>query len=494
MLSYKPGQTASPPFILARGMKDRRKDIKQMLDSLQSVGQYLVTPSGKPFYIDEKTRQVVAIEEGHQGFMKLMGSRHEYCPDKTFIERAHRHALTYGITTNIYRMAHVDTTSMSIYMYSQGTDVFKITAAAISTIQNGDDGVYFLKEPGSVPFSIIDPVPEEDLFGKYIANALSLANTSMEVDQVRFLVISWFCSLFIPEMLPIMPQLVLVGSSSTGKTTFMRLINELLFGNQLAVLRTPADQKAFDSIVYRHRLLCMDNVNEWSPWLDGSLENVARRDSIHIWKGSQLLEQRLDCAIILSARQFPDEALQCINRLLPVVLKKPELPVPERVLIEAVRSNRNVIMTQLMRHLQNLLIDIGLGRSGYMGSYASADFADVAYRLARTIRFEDQAADMLDRLSALHSAALPAEEQVVKLVEIWLSNPANVERKIKATELQKEISVIAKEQGITFSMTGRSFAFWLKASINIIRQFFDVDAWEARSREYFYKFGIKSVQ
>lgn len=299
---------------------------------------------------------------------------------------------------------------------------------------------------------------------------------------------AWCSALFLPEMLPVMPLLVLVGTPSSGKTCFMRMLSELLFGNQLSVIRTPGDPKMFDALLGRHKLICMDNVTELPSWLDGRMESIVRRETVHVKRGSQVVEQRLDCAMALTTRQFPDAGLNSITRLLPVVLEKPERPVPERVLVDAVRQNRDVIMTQLMLHLQKLLVDIDSGASGYTGPYAAADFADVAYRLARTIGFEQAMADALDRLAALHDAALPCEQQVVMLLDLWLSNPANAERQVKATELQKEIAVVAKEKGIAFSMTGRAFAHWLKSRLNEIRQFFEVDAWEARSRQFFYRF------
>jgi hypothetical protein len=160
--------------------------------------------------------------------------------------------------------------------------------------------------------------------------------------------------------------------------------------------------------------------------------------------------------------------------------------------MEAVRGNRNAIMTQLMQRLQRLLADFNSGAPGYVGSYASADFADVTYRLARTIGFEVEMADAFNRLSSLHDAVLPAEQQVVMLLDIWLSNPANVERQVKATELQKELAAVARDKGMNFQMTGRSFAHWFKSRLNDIRQFFDVEAWEARSRQFFYRFSRRT--
>lgn len=489
----KSGQTASPPFILARGMKDNRKDVTRMLESLQTIGRFLVDSSEELYYFDATTRMVAGIAEGDREFMKLMG-RHDFCPDKAFIAQARRHAQAYGESTRIHRMAYVNTVTSTIYVFSQGTAVFKITAAGITTIQNGDDGVYFVREPGSAPFELVDlPAGCEDLLLKHVIKPFSFSGSAMSVDQARFAVIAWFCSLFLPDLLPMMPLLVLVGPPSSGKTSMMNMMSELLFCNQQSVIRTPGDPKTFDSVLGQHRVICMDNVAEWAPWLDGHMESIARRETIHVKRGGQVVEQRLDCAMALTARQFPDAGLSCITRLLPIVLEKPERSVPERVLMEAVRGNRNAIMTQLMHRLQHLLADIDSGAPGYVGSYASADFADLTYRLARTIGFEEEMADAFERLSSLHDAVLPAEQQVVILLDIWLSNPANVERKVKATELQKEIAVVAKEKGIRFQMTERSFAHWFKSRINEIRQFFNVEAWEARSRQFFYRLSRKEV-
>lgn len=487
-------QTVSPPFIQAKAMQDKRKDISKMLESLQSGGRFLVNASGESFYFDSKTRSVASITEGDRDFMLLMG-RHEFCPDKTFIERAKRHALSFGTSVEVYRMAYVKTSTSTVYVHSQGSEVFRITSSGIETVQNGADDVYFICEQGSTPFSLVDlPAGCGDLLLKHIAKVLPLAKAHIDKDQARFLVMSWLCALFLPDLLPMMPLLVLVGPPSAGKSTFMRLINELLFGRLISIFRTPINQKSFDSEVGHHRMLCMDNVTEWFPWLDGRIENVARRETIQIRKGQNIVEKRLDCAMMMAARQIPDAGLQCISRLLPIILEKPERSVPERELIESVRHNRNAIMTQLMLHLQKLLADIDSGAPGYEGPYASADFADVAYRLARTIGFEQPMADAFDRMAELHDAALPGDQQVFMLLDQWLSNSANVDRQVRATELQKELVVIAKEKGISFTMSERPFAHWLKARLNDIRQFFAVHAWEARSRQFFYRFSRKQVE
>jgi len=485
------GQTV-PPFILARSLKNKRADIQRMLNSLQTVGRFLVTPAGDTFYSDNKSQIVVAIEEGDRDFMVLMGG-HGFCADKVFLESAQRHALAFGTEVNVCRTAFVNEGTCTAYVHSQGTDVFKISATGIATIKNGDDDVYFVREPGSTPFRLADlPAGCGDLFLKYLLKPFYQSASSMSIDQARFMMLAWCCSIFLPGMLPIMPLMVLVGPPSSGKTCFMRMLSELIFGSQLSVIRTPGDQKSFDAVLGRHSLVCMDNVTEWS-WLDGRMESIARHETVPVRRGNHVVEQRLDCVMAMTARRFPDAGLKSITRLLPVLLERPENPVPERILVGDVRRHRDFIMTQLLQHLQKLLADINSGAPGYIGSYATADFADIAYRLARTIGFEQATAEALDRLAAVHDAVLPAEQQVVNLVDIWLNNPANTNRPVRATELQREISAIAKDRGVAFTMNERSFAHWLKACLNTIRQFFDVDAFAGRSRQFFYRFSRREV-
>ena len=483
-----PTVIATHPLIAARGIQDKRRDISSMLLALQTMGRFLITCSGDAYFFDEATRQVVSITEGDREFMRIMGT-HRVCPDKSFIERARRNALTYGTLTEIYSISHVNTASSSIYVHSQGAKVYKVTASDIITINNGDDGVYFMAETGSTPFSLVDPLPTaDDLFYDLLVKPLRFATGTLDEEQARFLLIAWFCSLFLPGLLPVSPMLVLVGPASSGKTTFLRNISELLFGKQLSVVRMPGDDKMFDAVIGKRSLVGLDGVTEWSGWLDKRLESIARKESIFIRKGQGYVEQRLDCSMAITTRQFPDEGLQCINRLLPIVLKRPERVLTELSLANEVKRNRNVIMTQLLIRLQRLLINLGTPSCGYSGSFMSADFADVAYRMARSIGFDSQVSDAFDRLSSLYDAVFTAEQQTMQLLDLWIGKTGNEGRQVKAAELHKELSEIAEQQGKTISMGKRPFAHWLARSIAILRQTFSIEQLKKRSRQQFYAF------
>jgi GTPase SAR1 family protein len=285
------------------------------------------------------------------------------------------------------------------------------------------------------------------------------------------------------------PVLLLVGPASSGKTTFMRSISELLFGRDLSVVRMPGDDKMFDAVIGKRSFICLDGVTEWSDWLDERLEGIARKESIFVRRGQDYVEKRLDCSMAITTRHFPDEGLQCVNRLLPIMLKRPERNVPERTIIDGIRCNRDVIMTQLLVRLQRLLIDLGLPLSpGYSGSYMSADFADIAFRVARSIGFNAQVTEAFERLSSLHEAVLSGGQQVVELLNLWVAMPGNEGREVKAAVLHKELAVIAEERGKTIMLGERPFAHWLSKSIKRLRQMFSIEKIKARSNQRFYSF------
>ena len=463
---FIPNEIIPPLMFATKGIRDKRHDITTFMRALtKQEGQILLDSStNEPYFFRNTTGQVMAVSGQSPDFTRFLGSLN-VPTDKIILDRMCTYAAANGTPADIHRISWVNTDSMTIYVHSQGSDVFRIKATGIDTLSNGDDGVYFLTEPGSSPFSLVDVLPtNDDLLHKLVIKPFLFATEAMSADQSSFLVMTWFISILLSGMLPVTPALVLVGPANSGKTTMLRLFSKLLFGSQMPALPTPGDNKAMDSILGRHSLMYIDNLSEWSPWLDERLESIARREVIQVKRGQQFTELRLDCSLAITSRQFPDGGLQSINRLLPIVLTRPDRLLPERALTEAVSKNRDIIMTQILVRLQRLLISMGSSASGYEGSYSAADFADVAFRMARAFGFEQQAAEALERLSALHDTVLPTDQNT-ELIKLWLGIEGNEGRQVKATELHKEIEELAKDKKISFVMSQRSFAHWLSSSL-----------------------------
>ena len=484
---FIPNEIIPPLMFAVKGIRDKRYDITILMRALiKEEGRLLLDSStNEPYFLRNSTGQVMAISELNSDFIRFLGSIN-VPTEKAVLDRMRVYAAAHGTPVKIHRISWVNTDSITIYVHSQGAAVFRIKDSGIDTIRNGDDGVYFLTEPGSSPFSLVDALPTNgDLLHELVIKPFAFAADAMSADQGGFLVMTWFISLLLSGMLPVSPVLALIGPANSGKTTLLRLFSELLFGSQMPVQRAPADKKTLDGILGRRSLMCLDDLKEWSGWLDERLESIARREIIHIKRGQQYRELRLDCSLAITTRQLPDDSLQSINRILPAVLSRPEKMVPERAMIDAVRKNRDIIMTQIIERLQRLLISIGSSAPGYEGSYAAADFADVAVRIAKTFGFDQQAADALERLSSLYDTVLPAEQNS-ELIRLWVGIDGNDGRQVKSTELHKELEEIAKDKKISFVMSQRSFAHWLSSSLNRLRQLFSIEQVAARSRQMFY--------
>ena len=478
----------TPPLMIAtRAVRDKRTDITTLMRALANEeGHFLLDSStNQPFFFRRRTGQVMAIAEENSDFIRYLGGLNVPI-EKVLVDRIWTYAAAHGNPVDIHRISWANTDSMTIYVHSQGSAVYRIKASGIDTIINGDDGVYFLAEPGSSPFSLVNVLPTNcDLLHQLVLQPFSFATDSMSADQGEFLVITWFISLLLSGMLPVSPVLALIGPANSGKTVLLRLFSELLFGSQMPVQRAPADKNTLDGILGRRSLLCLDNLTVWSDWLDQRLESISRREIVNVKRGQKYCELHLDCSLAITTRQLPDASLQSINRILPVFLNRPEHMLTERAMVTGVRQNRDVIMTQILERLQRLLISMGSSSPGYEGPYAAADFADMAVRVARAFGFDQQAADALERLASLHDTVLPSDQHS-ELIRLWIGIGDNEGRKVKATELHRELDELAKDNQISFGMPERSFAHWLSSSLNRLRQLFSIEQVTARSRQMFY--------
>lgn len=106
-----------------------------------------------------------------------------------------------------------------------------------------------------------------------------------------------------------------------------------------------------------------------------------------------------------------------------------------------------------------------------------ADWADLAWRIAKSYRQGDLFLSLLEKMDKEQSSFLLEEDPVYLCLANWLTQPKNPGRKVTAGELFKEFQRIAEEEKIAFYFKNvKTLGKHLQQILSNLTWFFNVQA------------------
>src|SRR5262249_22960218 len=156
------------------------------------------------------------------------------------------------------------------------TGVYKVTPEAIELVDNGTDGVLFLRDRRNEPFELLDEEITDDLFHEHITAQINFAKDGrLAVADLQLLFGLWVLSIFFPALMPTKVILAFVGPKGSGKSYTLRKLGLLLFGSRFEVQNLPEKKEDFDAVVTNAHLACFDNADTKLHWLPDRLATCA---------------------------------------------------------------------------------------------------------------------------------------------------------------------------------------------------------------------------
>ena len=251
-----------------------------------------------------------------------------------------------------------------IYISSGDTEMCRIDATGAKMVQNGTDGVVFLRGKTLAPWKLqdgagVDPFAAAALFqGASFADAHGLMNVRL-----------WVLNLFASHATK--PPMLITGGAGSGKTRMAKGIKEILGMRQDGALDLSVQQiedgdkglDAFWATVNDGKLEVFDNFDTKIKWASDTLQTAAtdgqtKRRTLYTTFGVSIL--RANASIILTSNNpiFSTEGNGGLaDRLITIPLSLNRSTSQDVELSREIAKNRDQYLTWFVRTLSKVLAD-----------------------------------------------------------------------------------------------------------------------------------------
>lgn len=331
----------------------------------------------------------------------------------------------------------------AIYISSGDTQMCRIKDGKVEFVQNGTDGVVFLRGKTLAPWKLessegLDP----------FANAKIFTGASFADDNGLMNVRLWMINLFACHSTK--PPLLITGGAGSGKTRMAKGIKEILGMRQNGALDLSVQQiedgdkglDAFWATVNEGKLEVFDNFDTKVKWASDTLQTAAtdgqtKRRTLYTTYGVSIL--RANASIILTSNNpiFSTEGNGGLaDRLITIPLTMNRSVSEDSELSKDIRDNRNKYLTWIVRTLAKVLMDTAPVEASVNRRHP--DYGEFSIRIGRSIGAEAQAIRALGAAEA-DKAILPLLNDAVTKEIVSVLSKTNFEWSGTAGEMSEQI-------------------------------------------------------
>lgn len=375
-------------------------------DAMKLEGDFIRTTSGPSWYIPRETGRPLALIHNSEQLNSLLfikfGLNSAEDVQGYVIDALINEHVNMAETARVVVMSYYSTDDNALYMHTGRKEVLKITANSITTQRNGLGGFLFPWDYLCEPFTPLFPPDHPDTAnhsngektvlpqgGLRIEDAAvaqppelttagqastqqaitqdwgwmvfgPLQNVSnMTPDEARTLLKVWFIFLLMRHGAAARPILAFFGSQGSGKTSIMRRIYTMLYAKRLRIsgVTTAAD---FDHTASKLPFYCIDNADEFTPWLPsklaqatGDVDDVTRKYFTNL--DSVIVHRQSMVGVTAHNPKFTREDV--VDRLLMLSFNRiPEDDyVAEQPIYDEIIKNRNILWGMILTDVRHVL-------------------------------------------------------------------------------------------------------------------------------------------
>jgi len=244
--------------------------------------------------------------------------------------------------------------------------------------------------------------------------------------------------------------MLLLGEKGSGKTSTLRWIVKWLFGSKADVHSLAKEKEdAFITIVTSSYLAAFDNVDARIPWLNDHLAALATGTSIALRKlytTNQKVVYHPKVFLALTSRTPQFKRDDVVDRLLLFRVGRIESFKSEKRLLEERLKARNELWTEMLNDLNQIVKALKEDKESLTGSYRLADWAELAWKIAKTQGVDRDFLNISKKLEAEKSAFLLEDDPLYLGLNLWLNEPANEGREMDVQDLFNELRQVCETQ------------------------------------------------
>jgi len=378
--------------------------IRQLLmEDLSSHGRFYKDENNVPYYFDDSHKMLMLLSFEDKNFLQYLGHRNLVKKEnmtEVILEFIKVHCWTNGSQVEIKRDWYYDDINYIMYidMKNDKNQILKISIDSIDYVDNGADGVMFLKSLYASLEIDLSKVKEyqvlidkkEDYFRKFL-KTISFDTDDGELSEVdrRRLLWLYYYSLFFTSknIFRVKPLLLLWGESGSGKTFFIQLVGKLLFGERWDMETPTANNEPDIDVALIHRsFLALDNVDSKVKWLEDWLATASTGKIITKRELFTTKEQNIsipNCFIALTARTPRFRRDDIADRLIIIKMKRHKNKIPTSELIKKVmRNDRVQILTETVLTIQHIIGQLKKYEDVIVNTtFRQSDFVNFAYKV-----------------------------------------------------------------------------------------------------------------
>jgi hypothetical protein len=395
------------------------------------------------------------------------------------------------------RLAYFDRDRNELYVSRFDGEYYVLDGKSVAPLPNGTRDVFFFDNLQLwQPYSYI-PSTAKGEFDRQIIESVNFVDSDLSVPAQQLFLKLWVMAVFFGNVQPTKIILLLLGDHGAGKTSALRRIQKLIFGDKVNLLSIEKDkQDGFIATITTDPIALFDNLDEQIHWLPYSLSRLATGVAFsrrQLYTTNDKVEFPGVSWLGITARtvDFMKNQPDLPDRTLVLKLGRLQNRKPEQELLNAVAQRRNALWSELLDELNAVVRYLKEHPEPVQVSFRMADFASFALKVLWGRGEEIENA--LAKLEATQSGCALAGDPFHQVLRIWLRDEANHGRSLAAGALLQEWSKVAKDAQITWSFAnGSSLAQSLGQLQFALREEFAVSVnYDTHAKQNFYSFHPK---
>lgn len=486
-----------------RGIKDfeiHQRVSKIIMEDLEIRGCFY-RDGERTFLFRNDNKLLMETAKGSSDLQQLLSGYGLSPTEGTFkymVAELHLKALSGGTQARVHVFSFYDKPANTLYLFDFDQVVYTITSEGVQSVDNGTDGVLFLRNPSFVKFEIGEP-EERSVLGELVLDPINFKDGRLLADERRTILLLWFLSIFFAEIFPTRPVIAIVGGAGSGKSYLLRVLGRILLGANFDVTPLSKDLRDFEAAITNSPFVAIDNADAASDWLEDSLAVSATGGSVkrrNYYTTNDMVEFPITAFLGITSRTPHFRREDVAERLILFLVSKYEKFIAESELLDRVDRNRNRIMTEVVHLLQDVLKALEAQPAGiHQTTFRMADFGDFALRISHHQGWGEDMVSLLERLGAEQADFALEDDPLVGLLRRWLQRERNVGREVTAKKLHEDLQFLASRHKVAFLyQDGRAVAQRLLHIKNMLRHHFVFTERLGSGNKKLYSFRLRTTE